>query len=394
MCNAHNHHPGCTCGWGGDGHLGGGGWHGGYLAAFSDRVATTSRSGGESSGAPRTYTTRCWWCGAEVYYHTNGYGDSVLFDSLGWPWEVHGCWEAYRRSLPRSPSSGGSSAGGHYHAPAETVPALTRATPPTCGHQHAVAVTGYIAKNHILWPLPSACRLHTGDMRHAARWFRLDIAIGKTSYPFDVPEDIAYRIKEQAIVQAAGQWLRWDGRWFLIATQLAVTAYPEGKQTIHKVIDLPESASCHRCGVSIAQCAWGIDTFRKVTCAACMSRLAGAAARNYSAPHRQQAQTPPEGKSQLGKRPKGREPIRGAAPAASAAGTAYRMGQLNYRQDIGHYVRDDETGTCYPCRTSGRKAARVLRDLIAQLRQGVFPRVRYRLERRHPEWIAVDPCPV
>jgi hypothetical protein len=30
-----------------------------------------------------------------VYYHTQGYGDCVLFDSLGCPWQVHQCWADY-----------------------------------------------------------------------------------------------------------------------------------------------------------------------------------------------------------------------------------------------------------------------------------------------------------
>jgi hypothetical protein len=42
-----------------------------------------------------TYPTQCWWCGADVFYHSNGYGDCVLFDSLGYPWEIHDCWERY-----------------------------------------------------------------------------------------------------------------------------------------------------------------------------------------------------------------------------------------------------------------------------------------------------------
>jgi hypothetical protein len=29
------------------------------------------------------------------YYHTNGNGDSVYFDNLGWPWEIHSCWNQY-----------------------------------------------------------------------------------------------------------------------------------------------------------------------------------------------------------------------------------------------------------------------------------------------------------
>jgi len=43
-------------------------------------------------GHPLTCTIDCWWCGQKVYYHTNGNGDSVLFDYLGKPWPVHPCW--------------------------------------------------------------------------------------------------------------------------------------------------------------------------------------------------------------------------------------------------------------------------------------------------------------
>lgn len=44
----------------------------------------------------KTYLTTCWWCGETVFYHTNGYGDCVLFDPpLGWPWYIHSCWREY-----------------------------------------------------------------------------------------------------------------------------------------------------------------------------------------------------------------------------------------------------------------------------------------------------------
>lgn len=44
-----------------------------------------------------TYLTRCPWCQEQVYYHTNGNGDSVYFDSLGYPWQIHPCWDKYWR---------------------------------------------------------------------------------------------------------------------------------------------------------------------------------------------------------------------------------------------------------------------------------------------------------
>src|SRR5579871_2538363 len=47
-------------------------------------------------GYPRTWRTRCFLpggCGLEVFAHTSGNGDFVLFDKLGSPWPVHFCYE-------------------------------------------------------------------------------------------------------------------------------------------------------------------------------------------------------------------------------------------------------------------------------------------------------------
>jgi hypothetical protein len=49
----------------------------------------------EAIGYPATWRTRCFisgGCGKSVFAHTNGYGDFVLFDDLGWPWPVHECF--------------------------------------------------------------------------------------------------------------------------------------------------------------------------------------------------------------------------------------------------------------------------------------------------------------
>jgi DNA-directed RNA polymerase subunit RPC12/RpoP len=55
----------------------------------------------ETLAHPLTYGIRCWWCGDRVFFHTNGNGDCVLFDSLGWPWAIHPCWEAHRDQSER-----------------------------------------------------------------------------------------------------------------------------------------------------------------------------------------------------------------------------------------------------------------------------------------------------
>src|SRR5437588_7550716 len=99
MCNSKNHRYGCTCGFGGYGHLG----RRGPSCASSSTVCfntppQSSRSGRfESLGRPLTYRIECWWCHEPVFFHTNGNGDCVLLDApLGWPWYVHDCWDQHR----------------------------------------------------------------------------------------------------------------------------------------------------------------------------------------------------------------------------------------------------------------------------------------------------------
>lgn len=49
----------------------------------------------QTLGFPRTWQTLCFingGCGEKVFAHTNGFGDFVLFDNLGWPWPIHECY--------------------------------------------------------------------------------------------------------------------------------------------------------------------------------------------------------------------------------------------------------------------------------------------------------------
>jgi|GEM_PF-6755200 len=97
MCNGYNHPSDCNCGWGGSG-SGSGGRTTVGLSTQIYRLVDNSRSSCTSQTEDaKTYLTICWFCKkAEVYYHTQGYGDCVLFDSLGSPWQIHQCWVDYR----------------------------------------------------------------------------------------------------------------------------------------------------------------------------------------------------------------------------------------------------------------------------------------------------------
>lgn len=102
MCNAWNHPPSCNCGWGGDT-----GNYGYGLSRFNNEVNLSSpfptslyqtaldKTLNYQLRSAETRHIPCWWCKLLVYYHTNGYGDSVLFDRLGHPWLVHKCWKEH-----------------------------------------------------------------------------------------------------------------------------------------------------------------------------------------------------------------------------------------------------------------------------------------------------------
>ncbi len=76
------HHYGCGCG---------DGW-----SDPQQRELPTSRPPGAPWRWPwpwpLTFLVLCRDCGAEVFFHTNGFGDAVLLEELGPPWTIHGCW--------------------------------------------------------------------------------------------------------------------------------------------------------------------------------------------------------------------------------------------------------------------------------------------------------------
>jgi len=104
MCNAYNHPPGCTCGWGGFGHSGRsyGGWHnhgttlGGGSHSLTFKVSysygRSMRDLAAELGYSVIFPTICRYCGELIYLYANPNGGFAIFDSLGIPWPKHDCW--------------------------------------------------------------------------------------------------------------------------------------------------------------------------------------------------------------------------------------------------------------------------------------------------------------
>lgn len=97
MCNAWNHSLDCQCGFGGDGHLGSGGYSGyatlwlhGATAQFAP-FPNCIRALAQRYQQTITLPTKCRYCGAEVFVYANEHGSFVIFDQLGLPWPKHDC---------------------------------------------------------------------------------------------------------------------------------------------------------------------------------------------------------------------------------------------------------------------------------------------------------------
>jgi hypothetical protein len=77
MCNAWNHYPGCSCGFGGE-----------YYGAPSAISAMQAPTSYESYVNP---FAKCPVCGAGVFFFQDANGGRVFFDELGPPWPKHPC---------------------------------------------------------------------------------------------------------------------------------------------------------------------------------------------------------------------------------------------------------------------------------------------------------------
>ena len=88
-CNAHNHRPGCACGWGGA-------WHGpygtgSYHSSWSDESYIKHFQLPDSHESFVNPNASCPVCGAAVFFYSSPEGGRVFFDELGPPWPKHPC---------------------------------------------------------------------------------------------------------------------------------------------------------------------------------------------------------------------------------------------------------------------------------------------------------------
>jgi hypothetical protein len=258
MCNAWNHHPDCTCGWGGEGH-------------FAVRGPETFPVGGRGwsiydAEKPLTHSTKCWWCGADVFFHRDENGGCVLFNFLGPPWPIHDCWEDHTRQISISSRVESEIDALGYNGTFYKCQGICQNKPES--DDMVVVISGYIADNYYFYQDKNLSCLRSHPRADSLNLIKVEVAGRGKLYPFLVPEALAPDIPDYSFVEIRGKWQRRAGRWVLLATKLR--RIKPGVRRGRFVETLSIEGVCCICGIEIAQgISWGLDGKGRQECSTC-----------------------------------------------------------------------------------------------------------------------------
>jgi len=96
MCNSANHSPRCTCGFGGQGHLGRR-TEGAGVYKNKSQITSLPHHSYDTFVNPNAH---CPVCGIPVFFYQSESGSRVFFDELGPPWSKHTCTDNQQLKTP------------------------------------------------------------------------------------------------------------------------------------------------------------------------------------------------------------------------------------------------------------------------------------------------------
>lgn len=258
MCNAHRHSRSCNCGFGGD--------TGGRTP--EKEVSAKIRGRGWSIGTVRsrlTHPTTCWWCRKyPVYFHRDENGGCALFDALGWPWPVHGCWSKHReqqRALAIRGYEAELRASGF-----DGITYRSRATPvlvPLPGCERPT-LHGFIVR------IVSTDPLLAGGAGTGAELRWVEVAVESALYRVVFPAHVAALLRPHQICSVDAQWLHRESKWHLLARSIMVRRAAQESDTAMAGWTLPDVPACTWCQRGIRpDSAWGLHPGNGFECTAC-----------------------------------------------------------------------------------------------------------------------------
>lgn len=253
MCNAWNHSDDCDCGFGSD--TGGGVVQGAIQPVIAKRYSW-------EAGRRITHPTSCWWCRKPVYFFRDENGGCALFDSLGWPWPIHECWEQHRsdqtafiqriREEYRYRFSGA-----HY----DVQPVDPQIVP---GRQLDILVNGWIAGLKASPPRLLAVNERTMQFQSVI------VVDGRNrAFTVHIPTGIVEDKLLGSPCTVTAKWVSYRSSWILIGELMRL---PDREPVAGLAI--PDDLVCRYCGQTLyrsrdRKSKWGVDSEGGFECAAC-----------------------------------------------------------------------------------------------------------------------------
>lgn len=193
-----------------------------------------------------TKPTQCWWCRGQVFFHTNGHGDCVLFDALGWPWPIHSCWEERVRRQPHAYSRSKvlrelRSVGFKFSTYAPFQDRVSGAKP-----GEIAKTRGNVIENHYEKLEPKVAKYEIPGSQGAREFSSIDIAdASERVFRFTIPVGEANWFPLEQVVIMRGVW--WDdpvsNELLLVATSYRMDRAFRSRGLRPRVWQLPFSLS-------------------------------------------------------------------------------------------------------------------------------------------------------
>lgn len=224
----------------------------------------------DQQGSSYSSRTTCWWCGESVFYHTNGHGDSVLFDELNPPWPVHPCWIIHKESrsdrlktflMSHKVNLNDSLVSNAY------IPIDIKLASDSGILNNVIELFGVIdyvgSRDESSYKI-----LNNPSETHS--WNCINFyCLTKHQFRMWFPSSMdANLVKESSFVIVKSRIVFWHESCYLIGTRIIF--YAEGKTTLQNLAHVGRNLRCRYCGRIIAKGEnWGFDKEYKPECRAC-----------------------------------------------------------------------------------------------------------------------------
>lgn len=263
------------------GHLRSGSWVSGHHRSATyvvghERSETDPRPWSlADSGRQLTHLSQCPWCGAAVFFYRNEAGGFALFESLGRPWPVHGCWEDHMQRAAVLQRIDQELVEREYDG--VFMPAALEALRKPVDNLRVVRVVGYVADNEALYNEDRSFRLSAHRRASTCDLAVVNVWSAGSLHPFVIPRVKAMAIKDYEPVTVAGTWLARGRVWHLVATGVTIDQQTDDLERIY----LPQVRGlCAACG-GVFGGAWGFTDDGRIECGPCGEMRGGLTRRDF-----------------------------------------------------------------------------------------------------------------